>query len=237
MRFLWLLLLAVTLASCGSGSGKVVRIAIDPTWYPLNFGAQQPYVNGFVDELLLEMAQYSNLTFEKIPASGNSLYEGLRAGRYDAVLSSLEPYIFNTAKYDFSHNILKLGPVLIGKSPLHLEKMQGSIIGLVAGDPARVVLEKNPTLILRSYESVPDLLNAVARGDIEAAVLDPVLANRYVEDLYAGVLQIASPPLTASGLHMVAMKDSPVVPAFDKALQRIEKKKRLSALLKKWQLN
>ncbi len=231
-------LLALICASCGNGPGKVVRIAIDPSWYPVNFGAQQPYVNGFVDELLLEVAGYNGVTFERISVSGSALYEGLKAKQYDAVLSSLEPYIFNAAQYDFSQNILDLGPVLIaaeGRS-IKLDKMKGSLVGLIAGDPARLVLEKNPTLILRTFESAPQLLNAVVGGEIEAAVLDHVLAVRYVTDIYAGVLKVASEPLTASGLHVVTLKGSSLTSSFNKTLTRLQKKKKLTALLKKWQL-
>ncbi len=232
------LLVILFFSGCG-GSGKTVRIAVDPMWYPVNFGPQQAYVNGFVDELLLEVAGYNGITFEKVSASGSALYEGLKAGKFDAVISSLETYIFNTAQYDFSQNILSLGPVLIApqKASPSLETMKGSLVGFIAGDPVRTVLEKYPTLVLRTFVSVPDLLNAVVTGEVEVAVLDHVPATRYVTDLYAGVLKIVSAPLTSSGLHVVTLKGSSIVSSFDRALERLQKKKRLASLRQKWNLS
>lgn len=235
---LFTLLALLFCVSCGS-SGRVIRIAVDPTWYPINFGAQQPYVNGFIDELLLEVAGYNGVVFERIAASGSSLYDGLKTKKYDAVLSSLEPYVFNTAQYDFSRNILNLGPVLITpkNSSAELDKMDGSLVGLIAGDPARLELEKNATLVLRTYESPPALLDAVVAGEVNAAVLDYVLAARYVADIYEGVLKVASPPMTAAGLRVVTLKGSSLTSFFNKTLKTMQKKKKLDALLKKWNLN
>jgi ABC-type amino acid transport substrate-binding protein len=107
----------------------------------------------------------------------------------------------------------------------------------VAGDPARLLLEQYPTLVLRNYESVPKMFDAVAAGEIEGAVFSQVPAVRYVHDLYQGVLKVGSSPLNSSGLHVIAMKGSSFVPAFNQALARLEKKKKLVPLLQKWQLN
>ena len=43
------------LCGCDKDS-RVLRIGIDRGWYPLDFSRQQKYVNGYIDELLLEIA-------------------------------------------------------------------------------------------------------------------------------------------------------------------------------------
>src|ERR1043166_3717797 len=103
-RFLILFILLFTGCSCGGSSRGVLRVGVDPNWYPIDFGSQTVYVNGYTEDLLIEIARYSGIEFEKIPASWDNLMEGLSENKYDAVLSSMHPYVFNTAKYDFSSN-------------------------------------------------------------------------------------------------------------------------------------
>jgi polar amino acid transport system substrate-binding protein len=234
---------AIFLNGCGcdrGGSRGPIKIGIDSNWSPLVFGAQNSYVNGFTEELLLDVARQSALEFERIPASWDNLFEGMKQGQYQAVLSSLPPYEFNTALYDFSHNFLDIGPVLIVPEGAHktdLEKMSGEHIGVIAGDPAVLILQKYE-LIVRNYPSVADLLNALANGEIEGALLNRVLAGSYVSDIFAGRLKIAGPPLNDAGLHLIVMKGKQpfLVSQFNKSLDLLKKKKRFQALLRKWQL-
>lgn len=235
-----ILLLALLLCSCSNSSRGVLRIGVDPNWYPLNFGPQTSYVNGFTEDMLIEMAHYSGLAFEKVPANWDNLYDGLREKKYDAILASLPPYIFNTAKYDFSANYLDLGPVLIvpiASSKTDLSKMEGSLIGVIANDPAALILETYPTLVIRNYSTIPELLDALAIGAIQGALLDKIPAVNFVHDLYSATLKIASAPLTDKGLHLIAPKErNSLVKAFNKNLEALKRRKTLAALQKKWQL-
>src|SRR5579862_3354474 len=98
--FFFIAICALFLHGCGcdhSVSRSAIKIGVDSNWYPLAFGAQNSYVNGFTEELLLDIARQSGLEFEKIPANWDAIFEGLKQGRYQAVLSSLPPYEFNTA--------------------------------------------------------------------------------------------------------------------------------------------
>src|SRR3990167_4803970 len=180
--------LLLALSSCGMSRGKL-KVAIDPNWYPIDIGKQNSYVNGFTEDLLLEVAQYSGMEFEKISANWDTLLEGMNEKKYDVVLCSLPPYEYNKAKYDFSMNFLDLGPVLIipaGTQTPDLAKMKESLMGIIAGDPAFAILQKYPDIVVRTYGSIPDLLNAIVNGDIQGALLERIPAVNYVRDLYAG---------------------------------------------------
>lgn len=240
MKRLWFFCILL-LMGCSGGSKGVLRIGVDPNWYPLNFGSQGPYVNGYTEELLLEIARYSGLELERIPANWDTLAEGLQRKKYDAILTSMEPYVFNTAKYDFSPPFLELGPVLIvpaESSDSDLTKMQAKRIGVITNDPAVLVAQKCPTLIIRAYPTIPDLLNSLTNGEIDGALLDRIPAVSYVNDLYAGKLKIASPPLAEKGLRLAAPKGkSSLVGHFIRALESLKKRKSLAQLQKKWQLD
>jgi len=244
MRALWILF-AFFLASCGCGSKPshrgVVRVGVDPTWSPLAFDELQPYVNGYAEDFLMEVSRYSGIEFEKINANWDTLLEGMRQDKYDAVLCSLPPYSFNQAKYNFSENFLDLGPVLVVPANANysdLKNLSGELVGVITGDPAVLVVQKYPEVIIRNYPTIPDLLNAVANGDLEAAVLDRLLASSFVSDLYAGKLKIASQPMTELGLHAVSPKGTSerFIRLFNSSIEQMKKKKTLDNLQKKWNL-
>jgi len=245
LRTMFLFLLSILVlqgCSCGSGSGRggAFRVGIDPNWYPIDFGSQQSFVNGFVEDLLLEIARYTGIEFERLPANWDNLLGGMMSQKFDAVLTSLPPYDYNKALYDFSSNFLDLGPVLIvpvNAKQADLAKMKGELVGLVAGDPAVLILNKHPDIVIKNYTTIPDLLNGITDGESEAGLLNQIPAVSYVQDLYSGVLKIASKPMTDAGLHLIVLKDknSHLLRQFDRALEHMKKKK-LPALLKKWQL-
>lgn len=233
-----LLLLFIFLTGCGNAQKDVLRIGVDTKWYPLDLGAQTSYVNGFTEDLLLKMAHDSGMEFQLVYANWDALLDGLREKKYDAIFTSMPPYEFHAAKYDFSVNLLDLGPVLITKVDAkkeQLKEMEGDFVGIIQGDPAVALVEKHPKIIIREFLSIPDLLNAVAVGEIEAALLPNVPAVNYVGDLYAGSLKIVGSPMTDQGLHLVGPKGS--IAKFDRELKALKAKKSYSELLVKWQFS
>ncbi len=241
MRIFKLFILTLFLSSCGSGENSFrtgIRIGVDPLWYPIDFGKETSYVNGYTEDLLLEMAQYSGAQFELIQANWDNLLDGLKQGKYDAVITTLPPYEYNRAKYDFSENLLDLGPVLI--VPLKAEKrdlteLQGELVGVITNDPSMLILAKHPSIIIRNYNSIPELLNALVKGEIEGALLNQIPAVNYVRDLYSTALEIVGKPMTDQGIHFIGPKGE--LKPLNKNLEALRKKKILAQLQKKWQLS
>lgn len=242
MRSLFLLLVALLFAGCSCSSNhRTITVGVDATWYPLAFGDLQPYVNGYTEDVLLEVSRYSGLNFEKIPANWDTLLGGLREGKYVAVLTSLPPYMYNKAKYDFSENFLELGPVLVvpvNANHNKLADLEGQLVGVIANDPAGQLIQREAGVIQRNYASIPDLLNGVASGEVAGALLDSLAAASYVRDLYSGILKVASTPLTEAGLHVITLrdKDEPFLRLFNKSLKALRSKDKLEGIQQKWNL-
>ncbi len=242
----FILTLALVFTACNpKESGKIdarPKIGVDPTWSPLNFGAQTPYVNGFVDELLRDIADELDIEFNKIRVNPGDLLSGLDEGVYDAVLTSLPPYTFNVAKYDFSKNFLATGPVFIVPKEAgykKLSELHHQAVGIIEHSPAIEILRKYSNLFVRSYVSTPDLLNAIVEGEIAGALLARVPAAAYVPDLYQEKLKIVSMPLTDQGLQLITLKKSQeeFLESFDGVLRYLKRKKKIDDLLKKWSLS
>jgi ABC-type amino acid transport substrate-binding protein len=232
---------AFILCGCGCSKDKrAFRIGIDPNWYPLNFEAQQAYVNGFMEDLFIEIAGYSGMTLERVDANWDTLLDGMYDKRYDAVLTSIPPYNFNVAKYEFSQNVLDLGPVLLlsnSSETKSLKDLSNEPVAVVTGDSAALVLQKYPEVLMRSYPSVVEMLQALEVGEVQGALLDQLQASAYVRDIFAGKLKIVGSPLSSKGLHLAVLKDQQNhrLELFDKSLSHLKKKK-MQELLAKWQL-
>lgn len=223
--------------SCSNSSSSSFRIGIDPSWYAEDFGPQTAYVNGYTEDLLLEMSRYSGMQFELVRTNWDDLLDGLRQKKYDALITNLPRYDYHLAKYDFSENFLELGPVLIVPTKAQkntLEKLDNDLVGIVTNDRSEQILAKYPGIVIRSYPSIPELLDAVAKGEIEGALLGQIPALNYVSDLYADVLEISGAPLTDAGIHLVGPKGG--INAFNKHLISLRKKKILEKLQEKWAL-
>jgi polar amino acid transport system substrate-binding protein len=240
-RLVTLILATLALVSCGAkeGTRAGTRIGIDPTWYPIDFGSQTAYVNGLAEDVLLEIATAARKDFIRLKTNSDAILHDLDMGKCDAILTSLSPYNFNTAKYDFSKNFLSLGSVLIvpaNAKASSLDDLHGELVGTLVNDPAVMLLQDHPEIILRTYPGIPQLLNAVLEGEVEGALLDRIPAANFIRDLYADKLKIATKPLTDLGLHLLVLKGthSDLVRQFD---QFVEKNKNIEPLLKKWQLN
>jgi polar amino acid transport system substrate-binding protein len=233
--------LTLFLAGCGR-QNRVIRIGIDPSWFPQNFQDKQFYVNGFVDELLLEISRHSDVEFQKIGANWDSLFDGLKQQRYDAVLSSLPPYLFNQAKYGFSKNFLDTGFVFVTStvSDLNdLKNMSGRVVGVLSNNQEWFLMQQYSDVIMRSYSSVPEIFDAMIYNEVEGIVIDRLTAVGFVRGAFAGKLRINGAALTDAGLHVVTLKSDPVhaVKLFDQNIRYLIKKKKLQKLLRKWQLD
>jgi polar amino acid transport system substrate-binding protein len=242
IRNLFVIVLFFHGCSCGKPSNdSKPKIGIDSSWSLLNFGNQTAYVNGFSEELLMEIAAREGIQFEKVSANWDVLFSGLKENKYDAVLTSLPPYTFNLAKYDFSQNFLALGPVFI--VPVHatykkLSQIINMPIGVLNGDSSANILGKYPDIRVAYYTSVPDLLNAAVTGDVAGVLLSRIPAINYVSDLYKNKLKIVSAPLNDEGIHLIAEKgkQEALIQSFDEGLKILKKNKKLKNLLRKWSL-
>jgi polar amino acid transport system substrate-binding protein len=231
------------LAGCGApSSSQNYEIAIDPSWAPLNFQDRQNNVLGFATELLTEVSKQEKISISLLNTNWDSLLEGLKAQKYQGVLTSLYPYNFNQDLYSFSEAFLELGPVLIvaaQSSDLSLEKMSEKAVGAVVGSPEILILEKDPTILIHTYDTIPDALNDLVAGNIQAALLPSLTASAYVNHLYFRKLKIASKPLTEEALRLITLKGkSPqLIEKFNNALDLMKKNGDYEKLLAKWDLS
>ncbi len=232
----------IVLYGCSSSSPHY-EIGVDPTWTPLDFKERQQNVLGFCTDLFMETAKEENLLVSLCQASWDNLFENLQKGKYQAVLSSLYPYSFQESIYSFSDPFLEIGPVFIApidaKKHLSMEDFSGKSVGVLIGSPEILLLEKDPSIYIRTYATIPDALNDLVSGKTQGALLPVLNTSAYVNHLYFKKLKIVSKPLTDAGLRMVTLKgkNPKLIKDFNHCLQKMKKKGSYDALLSKWSLS
>ena len=242
-KLLLTLLCILSLSQCGSTrKSTTYNIGIDPSWYPLQLSGIEKNILAFSVELLVEIAKKENLQLAITNMNWDNLLWGLREKKYNAVLSPMRPYSFYLKTYSFSEPYLMTGPVLIVpknskiKNP---DQLKGKEIGVVRGSSGALLLQTTPGILLQGYDTIPETLVALDDEQIEAAVVEILIAQDYVRNLYSDKLKIASVPLNQEGLRLISLFDQArrLMIGFDKGLAALKKSGEYEKLLKKWGLS
>lgn len=231
--------------SCFSGSctsqGKTFRIGIDPSWYPLTLSGKEGNVSAFTDDLLKEISKLEGIYFEKITVSWDNLVSGLQEEKYDGMISSIYPYIFNVATYDFSEVILPTGPVLVVRSSYKAdlnEGMTGQEISVDSLQSEALLMQVYPDVTVRRYFQVSEVIHDILIEEIDGALIDSISAIAFAQEIYENKLTLVSPPLNDAGLRMMILKgkNEVFISAFNRGLSKARDKGIYNRLLKKWSL-
>jgi len=237
----FLILILLTLFSCGKSSNGSCRVGVDASWFPLDFGVRDNNVTAFSTELLTEIGRIEKIPFVKLTVNWNDLMEGLQKDKYEAILSSMPPYIFNKALFDFSEIYLPLGPVLV--VPMEskiksLNDLNGKEIAVISDSTSPLILEKSQGVLIRYYDAIPKALNDILSGTVDGAMIDILSAVAFCRDLYQGKLAIVTSPLNDEGLRLITKRDrSPdLIKGFNSGLAKMKKDGSYVKLLDKWSL-
>jgi polar amino acid transport system substrate-binding protein len=236
-----LCLVAIFLSVACSKKPQEVTIGVDPSFFPLEIQGKETNVFAFITELLQMIAKEENLSFERITTSWDNLLWGLREGQYQAAISSLDMYVFNTAKYSFSEMCLPTGPVLVvpvDSVATSFADFEGQTIAVEGEEAAKYVVNQDPNVTIQVYATFIEALNAVDSGAISGALLPYIPAVAYVNNVYQGQLKIASHPIMDQGLRLITNKeaDPKLMKQFNRGLEKLKASGQLDQLKKKWAL-
>ena len=232
--------LSLTACSC-TMKKKEQRVGVDPSWYPLDLPQRYPNITAFSTDILKGIGKIEHIPFIKVTMSWDNLMSGLKKGEYEAILSSMPPYIFNEKIFDFSQVYLPLGPVLVvpANSPItSIKGLDGKRIATLPDTEGALILETQPNILIIPYDSIPNALADIVNETIDGALIDILTASAYCEDIYHGQLKVATPPLNDAGLRLITLhnQDPTLITSFNKGLTQLKRSGEYDKLLSKWGL-
>lgn len=235
-----LLVFLFLLAGCGK-SKPPYRIGVDPQWYSLDIQGRKKNLQGFTNDILKEIGASQKISIVVVSRNWDNLTDGLRSKNYDAMLSTIYPYVFNLDKYDFSDLFIPTGPVLVlpyNSTKKSLEDLKGKLIGFQRGSEAMASLQYHHAFIPRIYDSVPQAFNDVVNGNIDGAVVDLLTAQAFCQDLYNRQLKIVMPPFNDQGVRLLTLhgQNDNLLKQFNDGLRKLQKSGRYDELQMKWSL-
>jgi ABC-type amino acid transport substrate-binding protein len=237
-----LFLIFLSFSSCNKGTSKQgSRVGVDSSWYPLQLGPRENNVTAFSTELLAEIGRVEHIPFVKVNVNWNDLMEGLQKNKYEAILTSMPPYIFNEKMFNFSDIYLYLGPVLVVPCDSNIDSLDmvsNKEIAVVSGSSNDLILQKVPGVLIRYYDTIPQALNDILTQTVDGAVIDVLSAVAYCNDLYQGQLKIVTPPLTDEGLRLITKHGAhpALIKGFNQGLAKLKKEGVYQKILAKWGL-
>lgn len=198
-------------------SRGVIRVGIDPTYPPFDF-LKDGKVEGYDAELARAIASDLGVGVEFQTLALDTLYDALEAGKVDLLISAL-PFVYERqGAVRYSIPYFQSGQVVVVRAGDNAIKsaadLQGRLVGVELGsagdtEARRLVSTSLNQVQLRSiYHSPEEALDALTRGEVDAAITDNVSAQSYLR-AHASAngrpsLQVLSPPLTDEP-YVVAM--------------------------------
>lgn len=239
--FHFLIIFVIFFSGC-SGFKKKFSIGVDPSFYPANLGGQADQVYGFISDLLDEIADSEGVIFYNRPLGSESILNGLEDKAYHGLITPKANILIGTNLFSLSKPIFLTGPVLV--TPLQsnfnkLNQLQGKIVGVVIQSDAQFLVDRYTKIFISTYNSPSFVMAALKYNMIDGALLDVMVAQAFVNNVYQGMFKVASNPLTDEGLYLVTMKDENplLIEIFNTGLKRIKENGSYEKLLKKWNLH
>jgi len=226
-RWLLLLLLLAQTTCSHQHTLRSWAIARDPTWYPLDLGQHTANINAFTNALVQAINKNEKVDIQLREENWDDLLLQLRQQQIDGVLTSMTPLPMYQDVYDFSDPFLLLGPVLVVPAHvqvLSLEDLSNKFIGVNQFDDSVLIVQAYPDILIEEYQSIPQALEALAAGHLDALLVPTLDAQALVPHLYPGILKIASPPLNDKGLRLMTIKNSypKLIEHFNRGLETTE---------------
>ncbi len=230
------------LAGCGTQlPHSNYRIALDPTWQPLNVKGKEANIQGFTIDLIETIFETEREKISVYQTDASNLLGDLKARSCEAICSTLHPQLFHKHLYCFSDPYLITAPILV--VPVELDSCspdywKEKTIGISKSSDRYLTFTKYPNAFIRLYRSPQQLLTATAKGELDGCIIDLFTASDYLQNFFKKQLKIGSSPLNNEGIRLVSLKNKKhdFLKAFDKGIVQLKQNGKYEQLKKKWSI-
>jgi ABC-type amino acid transport substrate-binding protein len=201
----------------------VFRIGIDPSFPPFEIDDGKANLSGLDIALATEIVQdwskeivTNTIRVEYVYTGYDGLYDALKAGQFDAILSALPYNSQKTEDVYFSHSYFNGGPLLVvreGDTKTRTfydlaNRRVGVELGS-SGDAFARKWERRLKYDLREFDTPVDALSALGGNSIDAVLTDAITFDDYAKTT-SGLKSVGDP--LSDDLYVIATrKDTPTL--------------------------
>lgn len=194
----------------------LIRVAMDASYPPFEFIDEGGEVVGYDVDLAWELAGRFGVDVEFVIISFDGLYDALRVGRVDLIISALPFDSRLTEDVVYSHSYFNAGQVLVVRQTesgiVGVEDLPGKRVGVEwgsMGDVEARQLLRRMEFDLLPYAAPEEALAALDGGELDAAITDVVSTYQFSRE--QGGISIVGPPVTEDPYVMATRPKSFVV--------------------------
>ncbi len=223
-----------------------LRVGMEANWMPFEYLDEQGELVGFDVDLARELGRRLGVQIRFVAnLSYDGLYDALRTGRVDLVISAIVVDPARMADFAYSRAYFDAGQVLVvrrgeealrgrrGRLPPLAGRRLAVELGSAGDELARWWARRLPGLSLHHADTAEQAMEAVLQGEADAAVTDRVTALLYVSTQPA--LVVAEPPLTDEQYAVVLrQEDRALLRAVNAALDAMGRDGTLERLEARW---
>jgi polar amino acid transport system substrate-binding protein len=218
------------------------RVGMDPSFPPFEFVDGNGQAAGLDVDLARALGEELGIRTELVTLGFDELIDAVAAHRIDAAISALPIMPERTQDVRFSDPYAQAGVVLAAREgsglrgPADLGGLSVAVEWGSQGDAEARRLnadaEAGTLFALKPYDTVTAALDALAAGEVDAAVVDAISLAMHPR---AAELTAVGEPLVSDPYVVVVAADAPdLLDAVNEALRRLEGDGRLEALRTRW---
>lgn len=238
-----MLLVALASATAAAQEKKVITIAADATWPPMEFVNANKEIVGFSVDYMKAAAQEGGYEVNIVNTAWGGIFPGLLNGQYDAICSSVTITDERRKKMDFSTPYFTVRQAIIvpKDSPVKsLDDLKGKRVGSQIGTTGTFAITKAGGIESATFNEVGLAVEDLYLERLAAVVCDDAVASNFIMEnpKYKEKLKIAAIMDTpdAEEHYGVAVRkgDAETLAIINKGIEAVKAKGLEAELIKKW---
>ncbi|NDV27330.1 basic amino acid ABC transporter substrate-binding protein [Desulfovibrio sp. JC010] len=195
-RIIVALLLTILAATPAFAGKKVINIASDCTWPPMEFVNKDKQIVGFSVDLMKACAKAAGYDVNIKNVAWDGIFAGLAAGKYDAICSSVSINEKRKKAMDFTAPYFQVKQAVVTAKDVdakNLDAFKGQPVGAQIGTTGFFAIKKADGVIAKSYDEIGLAMEDLFNGRLKAVVCDdPIAADFALQQAeYSKKLKIA----------------------------------------------
>ncbi|WP_027179511.1 basic amino acid ABC transporter substrate-binding protein [Maridesulfovibrio bastinii] len=243
-RKVFLIVLAMTFVASAAfaGAKKVISIASDCTWPPMEFVNSDKEIVGFSVDLMKAAAKAGGYDIKISNTAWDGIFAGLKAGKYDAICSSVSINEKRKKAMNFTVPYFEVKQAVVvpkDSDAKDLSAFSGKPVGAQIGTTGYFAIKKAEGAVAKSYDEIGLAMEDLYNGRLSAVVCDdPIAANYALQNKqYATKLKIAFIVKSDNPEYYgvaVNKKNNEVLDLLNKGIEAVKKNGEYDRIKAKW---